>query len=50
MPRKNKGMWLPIEALGPNLSGRHGTPKDRTKKMLPKLGFLDFMPNFATKS
>jgi len=31
MPRKNKGMWLPIEALGPNLSGRHGTPKTEQK-------------------
>jgi hypothetical protein len=50
MPRKNKGMWLPIEALGPNLSGRHGTPKDRTKKCCQSLVFLIFMPNFATKS
>ena len=50
MPRKNKGMWLPIEALGPHLLGRHGTPKDRTKKSYQNLVFLIIMPNFATES
>lgn len=40
-------VFLPIEALGPHLSGRHGTPKDRTKKCCQSLVFFDFYAEFC---